>query len=215
MGRMPDLDKKIRVTRNRSTRSRLILAILCVLIFVVAACAQSADEQALGDVARSQRRKQAPAKVIIDEDEMARRGLNHGGGLDCDSTCEAQVRVQSISAGRLQVTDAQWQAAFTSAKASLAHDAEWLELIAEMKEMVCLAASNSQKFRDWNERESKRTYDDVFKDRTIGNAVLPGDSPAANEARAKVAKIQIIMYIYKRDMQACPAPAPPSKQPAK
>src|ERR1035438_2527420 len=146
--------------RNRSTRSGLILTALCLPIFAVAACAQSANEPSLGDVARSQRQKQAPAKVVIDEDEMARRGLNHGDSLDCDSTCEVQVRAQSISAGHLQVNDAQWQAAFNSAKASLAHDAEWLELIAEMKDMVCLRATNSQKFRDWNERESKKSADD-------------------------------------------------------
>jgi hypothetical protein len=198
--------------RNRAYRSGLILAILCGLVFAIEARAQSPDEQSLGDVARSQRRKQVPAKVTIDEDEMARRGLNHGGGLDCDSTCEAQVRAQSISAGRLQVTDAQWQAAFTSAKNSLAHDAEWLELIAEMKDVICLGASNSPKFRDWNERESKKTNDDIYKDGKIGNASMPGDSPAVNEARAKVAKVQIILYMYKRDIQSCPAPAPPSKK---
>jgi len=205
---MPDLEKEIRIMRNRSTRSRLILLILCLPIFAVAACAQSVDEQSLGDVARSQRQKRAPSKVVIDEDEMARRGLNHGGGLDCDSTCEAQVRVQSISAGRLQVTDAQWQAAFTSAKASLAHDAEWLNLIAEMKDVICLMATRSQKFTDWNERESKKSYDDFYKDGTIGNATLPGDSPAVNEARAKVAKIQIVQYMYQRDEKSCPAPTP-------
>jgi hypothetical protein len=201
--------------KNRSIRSGLILAILCVLIFAVAACAQSADEQSLGDVARSQRQKQAPAKVIIDEGEMARRGLNHGDSLDCDSTCEAQVRTQSISAGRLQVNDAQWQAAFTSAKASLAHDAEWLGLIAEMKEMVCLRATRSEKFRNWNERESKKSSDDFYKDGTMGNAILPGDSPAVNEARVKVAKIQIIRYMFERDIRSCPAPAPPPKPSAK
>ncbi len=204
--------------RNCSTRSRLLLAILCVLVFPVAACAQSADEQSLGDAARSQRQKQAPAKVVIDEDEMARRGFNHGGGggsVDCDSTCEAQVKVQSISAGRLQVTDAQWHAAFTSAMDSLAHDQERLDLIAEMKDVICLRATHSQKFRDWNERDSKKSYEEFYKDGKIGNAIMPGDSPAVNEARAKVAKLQIIVYLFNRDLQACPAPVPPPKPSAK
>jgi hypothetical protein len=78
-----------------------------------------------------------------------------------------------------------------------------------MKDMVCLRATNSQKFRDWNERESKKSADDFFKDGTIGNATLPGDSPAVNQARAKVAKIQIVRYMFERDVKSCPATPPP------
>jgi len=125
-------------------------------------------------------------------------------GLDCDSACEAQVKVQSISAGRLKVTDAQWQAALATGRASLAHDPEWLALIAEMKEAVCRRGTDSQRL-DWNEREAKKTNDDIFKDGKIGNATMPGDSPEVNDARAKVAMVQIVRYMYERDRQSCPA----------
>jgi len=163
--------------RNRSNRSGLILAFLCGLVFAMGACRRS-------------------AQVSIPDD-----------GLDCDSACEAQVKVQSISAGRLKVTEAQWQAALASGRASLAHDPEWLKLIAEMKEVVCQRATDSEKFRDWNERESKKTNDDIFNDGKIGNAIMPGDSPEVDDARAKVAKIQIVRYMFERDMKSCPATA--------
>ena len=171
---------------NRSNRSGLILAIMCGLVFTMGACSRSADQP-------SQPQKQ----VSVPDD-----------GLDCDSACEAQVKVQSINAGRLKVTDAQWQAALASGRASLARDQEWLELISEMKEVVCLQGAGSEKFRDWNERESKKTNDDIFKDGKIGNAIMPGDSPEVNEARAKVAKVQIVRYMFERDMKACPASQP-------
>lgn len=134
----------------------------------------------------------------------SRRGLPSDAGFDCDATCEAQVKVQAISAGRLQVTEAQWKAAFASGKASIEHDPEWLGVIAEMKEQVCKSGTDSQKFRDWNERMSKKTNDDIFNDRMIGNATQPGDSPEVNEARAKVVKIQIVRYWFMRDLKACP-----------
>jgi predicted GNAT family acetyltransferase len=103
----------------------------------------------------------------------------------------------------LQVTEEQWQVAFASGKESLAHDAEWLELIAEMKERVCQRAADRQKFREWNEHMSKRTSDDIFKDGMITNATLSGNSPEVNEARAKVVKIQIVRYLYEHDRQSC------------
>jgi hypothetical protein len=171
--------------KNCSNRSGLILAILCGLVFAMGACSRSADQL-------SQPQKQ----VSVPDD-----------GLDCDFACEAQVKIQSISAGRLKVTDAQWQAALASGRASLAHDPEWLELIAEMKEVICQRGTGSEKFRDWNERESKKTNDDIFKDGKIGNAIMPGDGPEVDEARAKVAKLQIVMYMFKRDLKSCPAAA--------
>jgi hypothetical protein len=169
--------------RSRSNRSGLILAILCGLVFAMGACSRSAEPQ---------------TQASVPDD-----------GLDCDSACEAQVKVQSMSAGRLKVTEAQWQAALASARASLANDPEWLGLIAETKEVICLRGTHSEKFRDWNERESKKTNDDIFKDGKIGNAIMPGDSPEVNEARAKVAKVQIIRYMFERDMKSCPSAARP------
>lgn len=59
---------------------------------------------------------------------------------------------------------------------------------------------NSQKFRDWNERESKKQAEGMDN---IGNAVMPGDSREVNEARAKVVKIKIIVYMYMRDKRSC------------
>ena len=170
--------------KNLSHRYGLIFAILCGLVFTMGACNRSGDQA-------SQSQKQ----VSVPDD-----------GLDCDSACEAQVKVQSISAGRLKVTEVQWQAALASGRASLAHDPEWVELIAEMKGVICQA--DSQEFRDWNERESKKTNDDIFKGGKIGNAIMPGDSPEVDEARAKVAKIQIVQYMYQRDEKSCPAPTP-------
>jgi hypothetical protein len=178
-GKRQNLEKEIQIVKNLSTRPGVISAILCVLVFSVGAC--------------------------------TRRGLNHDTSdtdFDCDSTCEAQVRVLAMSAGRLQVTEAQWQAAFASGKHSLAHDAEYVALIAEMKEQVCQRPFDQQKFLDWNTRMSKKMGDDLYKDGIVGNAILPGDSPKVNEARARVAKIQIIRYMEKRDRQSCPAPAP-------
>lgn len=171
--------------KKRSARSGLILAILCGLIFTMDGCNRTGDQP-----------YQPQKQTSVPDD-----------GLDCDSACEAQVKVQSISAGRLKVTEAQWQAALASGRASLAHDPEWLELIAEMKEVICQRGTGSEKFRDWNEREAKKTNDDIFKDGKIGNAIMAGDSPEVDEARAKVAKIQIVRYMFERDKKSCPAAA--------
>jgi hypothetical protein len=168
--------------RNLSTRSGLISAILCILVFSAGGCTRRSQDHGISDA-----------------------------DFDCDSSCEAQVKVQAMSAGRLQVTDAQWQAAFASGKNSLAHDAEWLELITEMKERVCQRATDRQKFRDWNERMSEKTNDDIFKDGKITNAALAGDSPEVSEARAKVVEIQIVRYMYERDRKSCPAPNPSAR----
>jgi hypothetical protein len=155
-----------------------MLAILYVLIFSVGAC--------------------------------TRRGLNHGTSdaeLDCDTTCEADVRSHAVSAGRLQVTEAQWQAAFASGKAALAQDPEWLALIAENKQMACqiiARTADPQKARDLLERVGKKTNDDIYGDPTIGKAIEPGDNPAVDAARAKVVKVHLIRYTFARDLHSCP-----------
>jgi hypothetical protein len=133
--------------------------------------------------------------------EACNRSANLSNVVDCDSTCEAQVRVQSMGAG-LKMTDAQWHAAFASAMDSLAHDPEWVELNAEMKEVIC--QPHSQKFRDWNERESKKNAEDMSKDNP-GKALMPGDSPEVNRARAEVVKIKILMYVFLHGRQSCNA----------
>ena len=152
--------------RKLSSRPRLILAILCVLLFSVEACTRQDHGTSNAD-------------------------------FDCDAKCEAEVKVQSLGAG-LKMTDTQWQPVFASAMDSLAHDSEWPGLIAEMKEAVC--QMESQKFRDWNERESKKQAEEMGN---IGNAIMPGDSPELNEARTKVVKIKIIVYLYMRDKRSC------------
>ena len=164
--------------RNLSTRPGLILAILCVQVFSVGAC--------------------------------TRRGLNNGtsdADFDCDATCEADVRSHAVSAGRLQVTEAQWQAAFASGKAALAQDPEWRELIAENKQQVCQTIARTadpEKVRDLYERIGKRTSDDIYGDPIIGHAIEPGDSPVVDAARAKVVKVHLLRYIFVRDQHSCP-----------
>ena len=106
---------------NHPSRSGLILAISCALVFAVEACAQSSDGQSLGEVARSQRQKKTTA-AVIDEDEMARRGLNHstGSSLDCDATCKAQViphgRREAFGADRAEEVEALLHALFPDAR---------------------------------------------------------------------------------------------------
>jgi hypothetical protein len=57
-------DKEMLWAVNHSSRLNLVLTILFAFVSVIAAQAQSSDEQSLGDVARNQREKKLAAKVI-------------------------------------------------------------------------------------------------------------------------------------------------------
>ena len=165
--------------RNLSARPGLILAILYVLVFGVAGCS---------------RRGSSP---------------NRGGDgdFDCDATCEADVRSHAVSAGRLQVNEAQWQAAFAAGKAELANDPQWLELIAEMNQLICPIIAHTadrQKVQDLEQRIGQRTTDDLLAPPNVGNATKAGDSPEVDAARAKVVKIHLIRYIFYRQRHSCP-----------
>jgi|SRR5277367_929970 len=210
---------EIRIVTNHPRRLRLTFAILCALVVTVAAHAQSPDEPSLGDVARSHRQNPAAA-AVIDEDEMARRGFNQGAGnadIDCDADCEAKVKLNAIQAGRLQVTDAQWQTAYASGKAAFAKDTELLSLIDEWKQQTCqrTARTDPQKARDLDQRFTKKITEDVYGDGTIADAIQSGDTPVVDAARAKVVKVQLMRYMMMRDMSACFTSSSTSKPPAK
>jgi len=201
------------------------LALIVTLLFALAlgqeASAQSSDDQPLGDVVRSQRQK--TKSKVIDEEEMMRRGLHHdadASGIDCDASCEVQVRVQAVQAGRLQVTDAQWQAAFAAGKAELARDNEMLDLLSDWKQAACQIQSHTedrQKTGELMRHITKKLFDDAFyqNPESIGRATEPGDNPTVNRQRAIVVKIQLVRFMIGRDSRACKVAASPAPSPEK
>ena len=97
---------------NYSRRLNLVLAILFAFVSVSAARAQSSDGQSIGDVARTQRQKK-PAAKVIDDEEMSRRGLNHGSAnaaFDCDPDCVKHAKAgTSYGNGAFRnATEQQW-----------------------------------------------------------------------------------------------------------
>ena len=125
---------------NYSRRLNLVLAILFAIVAVSAVRAQSSDGQSLGDVARTQRQKK-PAAKVIDDDEMSRRGLNHGSvsaPFDCDPDCVRHAKAEtSYGNGAFRnATEQQWQESLAAAVADLAQG-DWGQRLSEIREEVC------------------------------------------------------------------------------
>ena len=161
--------------RNLSTRPRLISAILCVLIFAVEACAQSSDQQSLGDVAKAQRKQKSNAQVI-DDDEMARRGIHHGTGaatFDCDADCMQEIRrFAQYNKYYKGMTDEQWQTAFAAAKDELA-PGDWNEWLSKIEQEYCRTPGKV------NFAQANSLINDMFKKFTLESFAKKIDTMAA------------------------------------
>jgi hypothetical protein len=121
---------------SHSCRLKLVLTILFAFVSVLAAPAQSSDEPSLGDVARIKRQKK-PATSVIDNEEMARRGLAHpsADAFECNAECRVKAKALAywdFSNG----TEKQWQEAFAAAVADLSQD-DWGHRLSEIREEVC------------------------------------------------------------------------------
>jgi hypothetical protein len=121
---------------SHSSRLKIVLTILFSFVSVLAAQAQSSDEQSLGDVARTKRQKK-PAANVIDNEEMARRGLAHPSAeaFDCNTECMAKAKPLAYWNFR-NATEKQWQDAFASAIADLSQD-DWGRRLSEIREQMC------------------------------------------------------------------------------
>jgi hypothetical protein len=121
---------------SHSSRLTIVLTILLAFVSVLAMQAQSSDEQSLGDAARTQRKKR-PAANVVDDDEMARRGLAHPSAkvFDCNTECMAKAKPLAYWNFR-DATEKQWEDAFAVAIAELAQG-DWGQRLSEIREEVC------------------------------------------------------------------------------
>jgi hypothetical protein len=125
---------------SHSSRLKLVLTILFAFVSVLAAPAQSSDEPSLGDVARTKRQKKAAAN-IIDNEEMARRGLAHPGeAFDCNAECMAKAK--ALAYWDFSNGPEKWQEAFAAAVADLSQD-DWGHRLSEIREKVCSDPGNA------------------------------------------------------------------------
>ena len=119
---------------SHSSRLKIVLTILFAFVSVLAAQAQSSDEQSLGDVAKTQRQKK-PAAKVVDDDEMVRRGFAHPSvPFDCNTECKAKAK--SLAYWDFRNGTEQWQEAFAAAIADLSQD-DWGHRLSEIREQVC------------------------------------------------------------------------------
>jgi hypothetical protein len=121
---------------SHSSRLKIVLTMLFAFVSVLAAQAQSSDEPSLGDVARTKRQKK-PAANVIDNEEMARRGLAHPSAeaFDCNTECMAKAKPLAYWNFR-DATEKQWEDAFAVAIAELAQG-DWGQRLSEIREEVC------------------------------------------------------------------------------
>jgi len=129
---------------NHSFRLKLVLIILFAFVSVIAAQTQSSDEQSLGDAARTRRPKK-PAAKVIDNDEMIRRGFDHGSAnapFDCNTECMSHVKAETGSYSELRgLPEKQWQDVFADATADLAKG-DWGQRLSEIRTEVCSSPGN-------------------------------------------------------------------------
>ena len=126
---------------THSSRLKVVLTILFAFVSVLAAQAQSSDEPSLGGVARTKRQKKAAANVL-DNEEMARRGLAHpsADAFDCNAECRAKAKPLAYwNFGN--ATEKQWEDTFTVAIAELAQG-DWGHRLSEIREEVCRNAGD-------------------------------------------------------------------------
>lgn len=84
--------------------------------------------------------KQKSNAKVIDDDEMARRGIHHDTGaatFECDADCAQEVKNQSRYNKYFEgVTEEQWQTAFAAAKDELAQG-DWSQRLSEIQQEYC------------------------------------------------------------------------------
>jgi hypothetical protein len=198
---------------------RLELAILLALVPLNVAQAQSADGQSLGDVARTQRQKKPAAK--IDDDEMSRRGLNHGSvnaPFDCDPDCVRHAKAgTSYGNGAFRnATEQQWQDSLAAAVADLAQG-DWSQRLSEIREEVCrnpgdLDAKRRNALQD--EMFTKLRLEARAKNIDDAAAAHPNDAAGVEALRQlRLEEMKQAILAGKVDMieHSCPAPKTPGK----
>jgi hypothetical protein len=198
---------------NHSSRLKLVLTILFAFVPVLAAQAQSSDEQSPADAARTQRQKKAAANVI-DNDEMVRRGLAHPSVLvpfDCNTECMAKAKPLAYWNFRT-ATEAQWQDAFAVAIAEMA-PGDWGQRLSEIREEVCrnpgdvdskpLKALENEMFSKLRLEGREKHIDEMA-------AAHPNDAAgveALRQLRIEALKTGILEARVEIIQHSCPAPA--------
>jgi len=204
---------------NSLFRLFLALTLVCAFAAVAAAQEQPAQDQSLGDLAKSQRQKKTSGKVIDDE-QMAERHASHSAGagaFPCDDACVAAVKTAVQQDSHLRMTDAQWQTALAAGRDEYAEDSEWSELLTAIRQQVCqrrVGAADPEKAKDLERRVAKKLLDDVREEMDIVSGAMQASANqaaidrATDAARARAIKLQIIKVQAGRANQpACGQPA--------
>jgi hypothetical protein len=193
---------------NHSSRLKLVLTILFAFVSVLAAQAQSSDEQSLGDVARTKRQKK-PAANVIDNEEMARRGLAHPSAEAFDCNTECMAKAKALAYWDFRNGTEQWQEAFAGAIADLAQD-DWGQRLFEIREEVCRNPG------DVDSKPLKSLEDEMFsKLRLEGRAkhidetaaAHPNDAAALRQLRVQDLKTGILEAKVELMRGSCPSAA--------
>ena len=194
---------------SHSSRLKLVLTILFAFVSVLAAQAQSSDEPSLGDVARTKRQKK-PAANVIDNEEMARRGLAHPSAeaFDCNTECMAKAKPLAYWNFR-DATEKQWEDAFTVAIAELAQG-DWGHRLSEIREEVCRnpGGADSKPLKSLeDEMFSKLRLEGRAKHIDETAAAHPNDAEALRQLRVQDLKTGILEAKVELMRGSCPSAA--------
>ena len=165
------------------------------------------------DHAKTHRQKKPDAQVI-DNEEMSRRGLDHGTAnatFDCNRECMAKAKPLAYWNFR-DATEKQWQDAFAGAIADLSQD-DWGHRLFEIREEVCrnpsdvdskpLNALENEMFSKLRLQARSKHIDEMA-------AAHPNDAAgteALRQLRVEGLKTGILEAKIEIFKHSCPAPA--------
>jgi hypothetical protein len=159
-------------------------------------------------VARTKRQKK-PAANVIDNEEMARRGLAHPSAeaFDCNTQCKAKAK--ALAYWDFRNGTEKWQEAFAGAIADLSQD-DWGHRLSEIREEVCRNPG------DVDSKPLKSLEDEMFsKLRLEGRAkhidetaaAHPNDAAALRQLRVQDLKTGILEAKVELMRGSCPSAA--------
>jgi hypothetical protein len=198
---------------KHSSLLNLAVVMFFIVVSVMAAQAQSSDEQSLGDVARTQRSKNS-GSTVIDEDEMVRRGFAHPAvkvPFDCDAECMKQAKPLAYWNFR-DATEKQWQDAFAVAIPELAQG-DWGQRLSEIREVMCRNPGDPDSTRLKtleDEMFSKLRFETRSKnidEKALANPNDAAGAEALRQLRVEDLKTGILEAKVQSIQQSCPSPA--------